>query len=42
MPQKLIFASTEQAFEYLADLTGSRVIVAKSMEDMMPELKDRF
>ena len=42
MSKELIFASEEQACSYLAELTGSRVLIAKSMEDMLPDLTTRF
>jgi len=42
MSKELFFASEELACNYLAELTGSRVLIAKSLEDMMPNLKERF
>jgi len=38
----LKFSNANLAFQYLANLTGSRILIAKSLEDLMPELVERF
>lgn len=42
MNKNLIFSSVKQAIQYLANFENCRVIVAKSLKDAMPQLKDRI
>jgi len=41
MSSELIFASADRAFEYLSELTGKRILIAKTLEQLMPELIER-